>query len=298
MATDSFTGTNGTSLSTYNSAWVFGQFGFVIQSNAAVASEAADCYAYYTGAASGADQYSKAIISGMVSGGHYKGVCARALLRTGQFGCYAVYTDSNSGSGHTEIVKVTNGAGSVLKAVAVTFADGDQIEIRCTGTLTVTVALYKNGVLVDSVTDSTSPWTDGQPGIYAYNTSIGVDNWDGASLAGASTTLTPTPAQITVSGKVPATSAFQNVRIRDVLVSGSGQPVANATDIHLAVWYSGICSGAPDVSLNGLTTDANGSTSWSIPTGLLSYQQPIFYVAQNSLSYSNYTCGRMIPSYE
>ena len=116
--------------------------------------------------------------------------------------------------------------------------------------------------------------------------------------SGSVTALTPAPAALSLSGKLPGTSAFTNVRIREVLVNGSGQLVGNATDIGLRVWYSGICAGPPDVSLNGMTTDANGTTSWSIATGTLAYNQAIFYVAQNSVSYSHYACGRMIPSYE
>jgi hypothetical protein len=112
------------------------------------------------------------------------------------------------------------------------------------------------------------------------------------------TTLAPAPATLTLNGRAPTTSAFQNVRIREVLVNGSGQAVASATDIGLRVWYSGICAGAPDVSLNGMTTDANGTTSWSIATGALAFNQAIFYVAQNSVSYSHYACGRLVPSYE
>lgn len=116
--------------------------------------------------------------------------------------------------------------------------------------------------------------------------------------SGNVTALTPATAALSLAGKLPGTSAFTNVRIREVLVNGSGQLVSSATDIGLRVWYSGICAGPPDVSLNGMTTDANGTTSWSIATGTLSFNQPIFYVAQNSVSYSHYACGRLVPSYE
>lgn len=114
----------------------------------------------------------------------------------------------------------------------------------------------------------------------------------------ASTTVTPSQAALTLNGRTPVTSAFQNVRIREVLVNGSGQAVGSATSIGLRVWYSGICAGAPDVSLNGMTTDADGTTSWSIATGTLAFNDPIFFVAQNSVSYSHYACGRLVPNYE
>lgn len=119
-----------------------------------------------------------------------------------------------------------------------------------------------------------------------------------AAAGGSSTTVTPAQATITVNGLAPTTSAFQNVRIREVLVNESGQPVGGAANITLLVWYSGRFSGSPDLSLTGMTTDAAGTTSWSIATGTLAYLQPIAYVAQDSISFSNYTCARMIPSYE
>jgi len=83
-----------------------------------------------------------------------------------------------------------------------------------------------------------------------------------------------------------------------VLVNESGQPVASAANITLLVWYGGVCRGAPDYSINGMTTDANGTTSWSLVTGTLGYNDKIFYVAQDSISFSNYTCARLTPNYE
>lgn len=137
-------------------------------------------------------------------------------------------------------------------------------------------------------------------GTYGFEATI--DSATAIFLVGAflepSTTLNPTTGAITLNGRAPTTSAFQNVRIREVLVNASGQAVGSHTDIGLRVWYGGICQGAPDVSLNGLTTDANGTTSWSIATGTLAFNDPIFYVAQNSVSYSTYTAARLVPSYE
>jgi hypothetical protein len=128
--------------------------------------------------------------------------------------------------------------------------------------------------------------------------------WTSIALAivtasgGSSVTKTPTTSNLSLGGRAVLTDAFTSVRIREVLINESGQPIASATNVHLAVWYGGICRGAPDVSLNAQTTDANGTTSWSISTGTLTNGAAIFYVAQDSLSFSNYTAARMIPSYE
>lgn len=116
--------------------------------------------------------------------------------------------------------------------------------------------------------------------------------------SGTSTTVTPAQSALTLNGRAATTSAFQNVRIREVLINGSGQTVGNAQDITLLVWYSGRFGGAPDVSINGLTTDANGTTSWSIATGTLAFNDPVAWVAQNSISLSHYAAARMVPSYE
>jgi hypothetical protein len=115
---------------------------------------------------------------------------------------------------------------------------------------------------------------------------------------GSSTTVTPGVGSATINGRAPATSAFTAVRIREVLVNNSGQVVANATNIRLMVWYGGQCKGAADFSVNGQTSDPNGTTSWSVATGTLAFNDSIFFVAQDSISFSNYAAGRMTPSYE
>lgn len=141
------------------------------------------------------------------------------------------------------------------------------------------------------------------PGVFTVETGTGTFEFCTTFVvrpaASAEATLTPAQGTITLSGNIPSiTGAFNNVRIREVLVSSTGQPVGGAADITLLVWYSGIFRGAPDISLNGLTTDSLGTTSWSIATGSLVFQQPIAFLAQNAVSYSHYTAARMIPSYE
>lgn len=118
------------------------------------------------------------------------------------------------------------------------------------------------------------------------------------SGGGSSVTKTPTTGNLSLGGLAVLTNAFQNVRIREVFINESGQAVASASNIRLMVWYGGQIRGQADVSLNGMTTDPNGTISWSIPTGTLVNGNAIFYVAQDSISFSNYTAARMIPSYE
>jgi hypothetical protein len=163
----------------------------------------------------------------------------------------------------------------------------------------VRVVLLIDSVEVANVVDSSSPiTTTGNPGVFFRGDTTRITSFSAAAITGTETTINPGKATLTLDGRTPTTSAFTNVRIREVLVNGSGQAVSSASSIGLRVWYSGICAGAPDVSLNGMTTDASGTTSWSIATGTLVYNQAIFYVAQNSVSYSHYACGRLVPSYE
>jgi hypothetical protein len=120
-----------------------------------------------------------------------------------------------------------------------------------------------------------------------------------AAGGGSSTTVTPAPAALTMNGRAPSANAFTNVRIREVLINEAGSPVGNRTGMSLLIWYGGSPVGAPDLSYSALTTDANGTTSWSIATGSLAYNQSIFYVATDGgASLSMYTCARMVPSYE
>lgn len=117
--------------------------------------------------------------------------------------------------------------------------------------------------------------------------------------AGSSTTVTPSTGSVVAAGNAPSLNSFTNVRIREVLVNAAGSPVGSRTGVSLLVWYEGYPIGAPDLSYSNMTTDANGTTSWSIATGPLVYGDPIFYVANNGVaaSLSEWTCARMIPTY-
>lgn len=119
-----------------------------------------------------------------------------------------------------------------------------------------------------------------------------------AADASSSTTVTPATGSIVAQGRAPTVNVFTNVRIREVLINEAGSPVASQTGIHLVVWYGGAPSGAPDLSYSDMTTDTNGSTSWSLATGSLAYNQGVFYVAHDGhASMSVFTCARMIPTY-
>jgi hypothetical protein len=112
------------------------------------------------------------------------------------------------------------------------------------------------------------------------------------------TTVTPSAGAFTFQGQQGSVNPFTNVRIREVLINEAGSPLSNMTGMKLTIWYGGAPSGAPDLSYSAVTTDTDGTMSYSIATGSLAYNQAIFYVlTDGSASLSAWTCGRMIPTY-
>lgn len=121
-----------------------------------------------------------------------------------------------------------------------------------------------------------------------------------AFVGAASSTGTALPGvgSLIMQGLTPSANTFAAVAIKEVFINEAGSPVTNRTGIHLMVWYAGSPAGAPDVSYSNLTTDAAGTASWSLPPGGLTYNQNVFYLATDGgASLSQYTCGRLIPTY-
>ena len=137
------------------------------------------------------------------------------------------------------------------------------------------------------------------PATWANNSTTAVRmELAGDVTSGGSTTITPTTGSVTVNGRAASMNPFTTVTILEVLINEAGAPVTNRTGMHLMVWYAGVPGGAPDLSYSALTTDTNGTASWSLATGGLAYNQTIFYLAHDGgSSLSMYTCARMIPIY-
>ncbi len=119
-----------------------------------------------------------------------------------------------------------------------------------------------------------------------------------AAASGSSTTINPTTGLATLNGRQGAINGFSSVAIREVLINEAGSVVGNRTGMHVLVWYAGNPAGAPDLSYSNLTTDPNGTASWSLPIGGLTFNQQIFYVATDGgASLSQFTCARLLPTY-
>lgn len=249
-------------------------------------------------------------IGTLASTGTITQIAADLVRDTGSSGsmAWAIYTGSGGipttriGQGTFTVAAGAHSVNNISCSVSGTSGDEIWVALQSVDSSNRNL-LYLTGTAGSGSTN----YTDYTPTFPAFNNPF--VNGDHATLnvpaievtygSGAATaTITPTTAALSIAGKTPSTSLFTNVRIREVLITASGQVVANAANIRLMVWYSGQAIGAPDVSVNGQTTDANGTTSWSIATGTLIYNTPIFYVAQDSVSYVNYTCARMTPSYE
>ncbi len=138
-----------------------------------------------------ADQYAKAqIIVITADGGPTTalGVICRAsadLDAARDFYFYRFKEDagsSGSAARTTEIGSVKNGTETIHTTGSITWAPNDTIELECTGSSTVLLEGFKNGVSTgQTYSDSSSPLTTGRPGVLA-NISFQGDNFEGGSL--------------------------------------------------------------------------------------------------------------------
>jgi hypothetical protein len=69
--------------------------------------------------------------------------------------------------------------GSNLNMTAV--GAGDTISLKVTGTGTITLEAFRNGVSIDSRTDSTNPYNSGQPGIY-FGTGTSINSFSATNV--------------------------------------------------------------------------------------------------------------------
>ena len=228
---------------------------------------------------------------------------------------------NDRGEGENVKLLIANSAGVVLASTApISYTAGTGAAWKSasiTPTAITSGQTYYIGAYCDSadgrigaMSSGTDNWVDNESGTYAALpatlAALAEDGGninmafyaDGTEGGGSSTTVTPTTGSAIAAGRQPSANSFTNVRIREVLINEAGSPVGNQTGIHLVVWYGGAPAGVPDLSYSNMTTDANGTTSWSIATGSLLYNQGVFYVAHDGhASMSVYTCARMVPTY-
>lgn len=179
MATDAFTGSNGTQLTSYSGNWTLGNAlasDFVIDTNA-VRTPFNRCItfsAYYAGTYAN-DQYAQGVIAQVGSAGQYMGVCVRANAGDG----YALYADAT----HYVLQKLVNYSVTQLVVGSLVLVANDVLRLEASGT---TITAKHNGATLTSVTDSSH--SAGSPGISgagcaSSGTYTLLDDWEGADLS-------------------------------------------------------------------------------------------------------------------
>jgi hypothetical protein len=103
------------------------------------------------------DDHESQVTVATISGDDYGGPMVRSAGTTAN--SYILYTDGGS-SDPRRLAKVVSGTRTTIGAVNVACVNGDVLKLRCVGT---TLTWYKNGTLMETITDSTH--TTGQPGL-------------------------------------------------------------------------------------------------------------------------------------
>ncbi len=180
-ATDAFTNTDGTVLTTHSASWTFQNGTFSIQGNAAAANTgAADSFASWNADTFGNDQYSQGVFL-TPTAGEYAGVACRMAAGTVDTN-YHYYSES----GVSYFQKIVTGVYTQFGTTGGGFANNDAVKITANGT---TITPFKNGV-IDSgvggaVTDSAI--ASGSAGIGGFGvataTDSRLDDWQGGSIA-------------------------------------------------------------------------------------------------------------------
>lgn len=128
---------------------------------------------------------------------HRGGVACRISADTGaNRDWYAFAWDANVAD--TMVYKCVNNSISTLNTdTTTTWADGDTIELEAvTNGANCDLLCYKNGTLLYTITDSSSPLTGGKPGFYLYENAggyqVGLDDLElGDITGGGSSSLPP-----------------------------------------------------------------------------------------------------------
>lgn len=149
-------------------------------------------------------------------------------------------------SQQVEIYKLTGGVLSSLTTLSVTLAATDLLSLEArAGASSTLLTAYKNGVSFGNVTDSTSPYLSGQPGLaynYANINATVIDNWLAVDLATSGLALTgyrpfvgptfyPLVPQLALTGAAPVVNVGA---INAVVLGGALNLVGTAPTLKLS----------------------------------------------------------------
>jgi len=207
MATDAFTGTNGTALPTYSANWSYvvgSTTDHQIQSNAVATNSGADVASRSNHQAYGADQFSQAVISG-VETGQYRGVCVR-MGADGSNNYYGFAADGIS----SFLFRYESGSFTQIGTNGSGIANGQVIRLEIEGTQ---LRPFINGSQTGTPGNQTdATYATGVPGIYTSGAGIAflIDTWEGNDLVSlAVDTVTPGTFADAETGIVIGGSLFE-----------------------------------------------------------------------------------------
>jgi hypothetical protein len=180
-ATDAFTGSNGTALTTYSASWTYNVGTFAINTNALqCTTDGIDCAAHRNDETFGNDQYATATVTAITSGA-YIGLSVRCHASDNTFYGF----EANSFESY--LYKYVGGSYTQLGSTAAAFSVSDVLRLEANGT---SVAPTKNG----SATGTPGAQTDsaiasGYGGVAGSGNNSGsrIDTWESGDLGGGAT---------------------------------------------------------------------------------------------------------------
>lgn len=176
-ATDSFTASDGTALTTYSANWTLNSGNFDIQSNSLRSNTGGtETAAHWDADAFNADQYAQCVASVLDTGSGRVGVAVRCNTG-GTANYYGAYWSSAS----CEVFKVVSGVFTQLGAAFSAPSTNDVVRLEVSGT---TLTLKYNGSSQGTRTDS--DLASGAAGVSGYDSGNNgrIDSWEGGNLGG------------------------------------------------------------------------------------------------------------------
>lgn len=184
-ATDPFTYADGKLTTVSSGKWVEnftgGGAAINVASNAVIDANNQDVGNYWGADTFSADQYSQAKITVTTTQDNHAVSVRNASAAKTFYAC-------DAGLNH-EIDKFAAGMKTNLKTVTVTINTNDVLKCMVSGSSTSTITYWVNGVQIDTVSDSSSPITTGQPGLFMSTTDGKFDDWQGGSNTVSSTSV-------------------------------------------------------------------------------------------------------------
>lgn len=178
-ATDDFTDTDGTALTSHSASWTNSVGAFLVVGNALRCNAGVDSIAFWNADSFDADQYAQCVVSGL-AGTAWTGLAVRASA--GGNG-YLVYWDAATGY----IGKFVSGTWTQLGATFTVPTAGQTVKLTAEGVNPTTLTLYYDDS--SQLTRTDSDLDSGAAGVSGYGTNqfvaAAIDDWEGGDLVAA-----------------------------------------------------------------------------------------------------------------